>query len=127
MKQSPGNIVISRKGGKLHTISVAMPIWDNIGEDGFLSIDIPLFNLKSFAKDESNADESIREAIVAFCIGAEKHGKGLETELKVLGWSFTDQTENMTVMSFELSERNFMLNRVMQTGESFADKLDIAS
>ncbi|WP_423999760.1 hypothetical protein [Maribacter sp. IgM3_T14_3] len=121
-----GNIEIKRNRGKLDTISVVMPVWDKTIEDGFLSVNIPLFAISTFAKDESDIDQAVREAITLFCINAEKFGNGLETELRVLGWNHGDTKKGITTLSFEVSQRNQVFGQVMQTGEQFAEKLDIA-
>ena len=125
-KTVSGNIEIKRLKGKLDTVSVVMPVWDKTIEDGFLSINIPLFAISTFAKDESDIDQAVREAITLFCINAEKFGNGLETELRVLGWNHGETKKNMTSLSFEVSQRNQVFGQVMQTGEQFAEKLDIA-
>ena len=125
-KTVSGNIEIKRVKGKLDTVSVVMPIWDKTIEDGFLSINIPLFAISTFAKNESDIDQAVREAITLFCTNAEKFGNGLESELRILGWNSGETKNNMTTLSFEVSQRNQVFGQVMQTGEQFAEKLDIA-
>lgn len=125
-KTVSGNIEIKRVKGKLDTVSVVMPIWDKTIEDGFLSINIPLFAISTFAKNESDIDQAVREAITLFCINAEKFGNGLESELRILGWNSGETKSNLTTLSFEVSQRNQVFGQVMQTGEQFAEKLDIA-
>ena len=125
-KTVSGDIEIKRIKGKLSAISVVMPIWDRTIEDGYLSVSIPLFAISTFAKDESDVDQAVREAIISFCVNAEKFGNGLERELRVLGWSCGETKENMTTLSFEVSQRNQIFEQVMQTGEQFAEKLDVA-
>lgn len=124
-KTISGSIEIKRNRGKLDSISVVMPIWDKTIEDGFLSINIPLFAISTFAKDESDIDQSVREAIQLFCINSEKFGNGLENELRVLGWNHGETKKQTTALSFEVSQRNQVFGQVMQTGEEFAEKLDI--
>lgn len=126
MKINEANIDISRKEGKLISVSVAMPIWDKVGMDDFISVNIPLFNTKTFAKDEKDADVAIAEAIKGFCISAEKFGRGLEAELKLLGWNFIEQSDDFTSMAFIVSDSNTVIDQIMQTGEQFAEKLDLA-
>jgi hypothetical protein len=121
-----GNIDIKRTNKKLESISVVMPIWDKTTEDGFISVNIPLFNISTFAKNESDIDVSIKEAITLFCINAEKFGKGLEAELESLDWNLKNTEQDVSSMSFEISQRNRVFGQVMQTGEQFADKLEIA-
>jgi hypothetical protein len=122
MKTITGNIEIKRTEGKLNSISVVMPIWDKVAEDDFISVNIPLFGISTFAKNQLDIETAIRESISLFCINAEKFGKGLENELKFIGWSF----ENSNNMNFVISEKNRVFGQVMQTGAQFAEKLEIA-
>lgn len=125
MKIKEANIEIIRDNGTLSSISVVMPMWDKIGIDDFLSINIPLFGIKTFAKDEVDSDLAVEEAIKIFCINAEDFGKGLENELKILGWSFSEQTENSTSMYYGVSDTNIVLEQIMQTGEQYSQKLEL--
>jgi len=124
-KTTSGSIEIKRSKGKLDTITVVMPIWDKTIEDGFLSINIPLFAVSTFAKDVSDIDEAVREAITLFCVNSEKFGKGLENDLRVLGWNHGKTIKELTTLTFEVSQKNQVFGQVMQTGEQFAEKLDI--
>lgn len=126
MKINEASIEIIRKQGKLQSISVAMPIWDKPTEDGFLSVNIPLFGIKTFATDESDGEIAINEALRAFCINSEKFGKGLETDLKIIGWNFVEQSETLCLMSFSVSNSNSVIDQIMQTGEQFARKLELS-
>jgi hypothetical protein len=126
MKINEANIEIIRKEGKLQSISVAMPIWDKIGDDNFLSINIPLFGIKTFAKDEVDAEIAINEILTLFCINAEKFGKGLENELKLIGWSFIKQDAEFCTMAYNVSNSNSVIDQIMQTGEQIARKLNLA-
>jgi len=40
-----------------------------------------MIGLETFAKDERDVPVAISEAVVAFCIAAEKFGRGIEVEL----------------------------------------------
>jgi hypothetical protein len=126
MKITEANIEISRKDGKLFSVSVAMPIWDKVGNDDFLSVNIPLFGIKTFAKDEIDAEIAINESLRAFCINAEKFGKGLENELKLIGWGFIEQTETFASMSYRVSNSNSVIDQIMQTGEQVVQKFELA-
>lgn len=122
------SIDIKRKAGDLISISVVMPIWDKIEIDNTLSINIPLFGLKTFADDEIDGETAAKEVIKGFCLSADKFGQGLETELKLLGWSFTrTKSKNKDVTSMVYSVKNEVVDQIMQTGEQFADNLQIAS
>jgi hypothetical protein len=117
------NIDIMRKGNKLSSVSVVMPIWDKQGQDDVLVIEIPLLGMKTFAKDENDAEVAVQESIELFCLNAEKFGKGLESELKILGWSFNNQDTEFTSMSF--NSKNVVYDHIMQTGEQVAHKLEL--
>eukprot|EP00035_Acanthoeca_spectabilis_P027023 m.465037 g.465037 ORF g.465037 m.465037 type:complete len:128 (+) comp23942_c0_seq1:49-432(+) len=126
MKINEANIDIIRKDNILNSVSVAMPIWDKVGNDELLAIDIPLFGIKTVAKDPVDAEVAIRESIQLFCLSAEKFGKGLENELKVMGWSFIEQSENFTSMSFSVPSQNTVIDQIMNTGGHFAQKLELS-
>jgi len=125
MRINEANIEINRRDGKLISVTIDMPIWDKLGVDNFISVNLPLFGIKTFAKDELDADVAVRESITAFCINSEKFGKGLESELKLIGWSFNEQKNDFTSMSFEVPNSNSVIDQIMQTGEHFAEKLEL--
>jgi hypothetical protein len=125
MRINEANIEINRKNGKLLSVSVAMPIWDKVGDDNFLSVNIPLFGIKTFATNEIDAETAINEVLTAFCINAENFGKGLESELKLIGWSFIEQTSDFTSMSYSVSNSNSVIDQIMQTGKQVVQKLEI--
>ena len=126
MKINEANIDIVRENGKLLSVSVEMPIWDRILEDNFISVNIPLFNIKTFAKDEEDISVAIEEAIKAFCINVEKFGNGLESELKLLGWSYAKTEKDNVTMSYCVPNHNSVFDQIMKTGEQFAQKLELA-
>lgn len=127
MKTIEANVDIIRKNGILISVSIAMPIWDKIGNDNLLAIDIPLFGIKTVAKDTLDAETAIEESVKLFCLSVEKFGKGLENELKVMGWSFTEQSKDLTSMSFTVPSNNTIIDQIMNTGGQFAQKLELAS
>jgi hypothetical protein len=118
MKINEANVEITRRDGKLVAIQVVMPRWDKIGNDETININLPLFNLKTFALNaEDDADTAINEVITAFCIMAEAHGNGIETELKSLGWQILSQTDEKCCMSYMVSDKYGVYDCIMQTGE----------
>ena len=127
MKISEANVDIIRKNGVLTSVAIAMPIWDKIGNDDLLAIDIPLFGIKTVAKDTEDAEIAIKESVKLFCLSAEKFGRGLETELKVMGWAFIEQSKDFTSMSFSVPSSNTVIDQIMSTGGQFAQKLELAS
>lgn len=126
MRTVDANIEINRIGGKLSSISVVMPIWDKHSEDGFISVDIPLFGIKSIAINEEDATLAVNEAIHLFCFNSENFGEGLEKELHHIGWRFINKGKDKTTMSFRISNRDTVLDQIMQTGEQFVERLDLA-
>jgi len=46
-----------------------------------IAVKVPMIGLETFAKDERDVPVAISEAVVAFCIAAEKFGRGIEVEL----------------------------------------------
>lgn len=126
MKINEANIDIVRENNLLKSVSIAMPIWDKVGNDDLLAIDIPLFGIKTVAKDHADAVIAIKESVQLFCLSAEKFGKGLETELKVMGWSFVEQSKEFTSMSFSVPSQNTVINQIMETGGQFAQTLELS-
>lgn len=120
MQTNEANIEITKKGNKIFSIAVVMPMWDKMGDDGFLKIDIPLLSIRTFAKDEQDAQKAIEEAIKIFCINAEKFGAGLVNELRILGWSHNNEVDNTVSMVYSVSDTNFVLEQIMETGEQYA-------
>ncbi len=126
MESNKANIEILRINGILNSVSIAMPVWDKPSADGFLSIDIPLFGIKTFSKCTSNdADKAIEEAVRLFCLSAEKFGKGLEFELSDMGWNLTSEKNSITSMSFNVKQTNTVIEQIMHTGDQFAKKLEL--
>lgn len=126
MKITEASIEIIRKDGKLFSVFVTMPIWDKIGEDDFLSINIPLFGIKTFAKNEVDAEIAINEVLQSFCINSENYGKGLENELKTIGWEFLEQDSSFTSMAYRVPNSNSVIDSIMQTGEQVVQKFELA-
>lgn len=125
MKNSEATIEIVRAANNaLSSVTVFMPIWDKDSDDDTIAIDIPLLGLKTVAKDVEDAESAIKEAIELFCLSSEKFGKGLENDLKILGWSF-DTNRKDTVMTFD--SKNSVFNHIFSTGDQFAKKFDLAS
>lgn len=126
MQVNEANIEIIRKDKKLLSVSISMPIWDKTSDDNFITVNIPLLGIKTFAENEVDASVAIKEAVKAFCINSEKFGKGIESELKVLGWGFNERMDDLITMSYSVSNSNSVIDQIMQTGEQFAEKLDLA-
>lgn len=125
MRINEANIDINRSEGKLLSISIDMPIWDKLLEDNFISINIPLLSIKTFAKDEDDFDTAIQEAVKSFCINTELFGNGLESELKSIGWVFNEQSKDFTSMSYSVPNSNSVFDQIMKTGEQFVQKLEL--
>ena len=115
-------IEVIRTNGRLSTIKVIMPTWNELGEDNKIYTKMPMLGgLITYAIDELDADIAVREAIHCFCIASEKFGIGLENELMRIGWNIVSEIENHTVLSIhsEMPAFEFML----ETGDTKA--LDI--
>lgn len=126
MKITEANIEINRKEGKLVSISIDMPIWDRIAEDEFVSVNIPFLGIKTFAKDDTDANTAIKEVINLFCITNEKFGNGLETELRLLGWDFVSEDLNTGSVIMAYNTSNFIIDQIMETGDKFVETLELA-
>jgi hypothetical protein len=121
MQSNEANIEIIRVDGKLISISVVMPMWDKVGMDETFKINIPLFGIKTFAKNNiSDVDIAVEEAVKIFCNNAEKFGAGLENELRILGWSYNGSIDNKISMVYNVSENDIVMEQIMETGEQYA-------
>src|SRR5436190_14713729 len=121
MEEISANIKITRRGKKLFSIAILMPVWNKIEMDNTIAIDIPLFKLKTFARDEDDAEAAIKEAIESFCIAAERFGNGLESELSTMGWSFIEEEEENSILNY--NPHDAVLEQMMQTGETHSHNL----
>jgi hypothetical protein len=115
------NIEIIKHGETLVSISVVMPVWSKIQDDGTIAVNIPLFGLKTFASDENDAIIAISEAIKCFCIASEKFGQGINAELKTLGWVSVNQNEEVSSFDFNVADDDIVFEQIMQTGEQFVE------
>ena len=121
MNTTEANIKITRKGERISSISVFMPIWNKVSDHGNLLVQIPLLGIDTIAKDEMDAEKAIEEAIASFCIVAEKFGQGLEKELQALGWEAIDCETGEPLLGYNVSDTDAMLERLMQTGENYVN------
>lgn len=124
MKTSEANIKITRHGDESITVSVLMPIWIKSEDDGSFLVDIPLLAMKTFAKDENDVEKAANEAVKSFCIAADKFGKGLEAELAFLKWELLEEEEDNLLFNFSSSDDVY--GQMMQTGEKYSEKLELA-
>ena len=114
------NVIIEQKNGKLHSVFVNMPIWvKEPTSDGIIKIDLPFFGIDTLASDSLDIDESIEDILHLFYISCEKFGKGLITELQILGWDIEDESEDKIVMEYMPKENNVIFEQMMSTGEIY--------
>jgi len=130
MNTTEANIKITRKGGKIDSISVFMPIWNKQSDHGNLLVKLPLLGIETIAKDEKDAEKAIEEAIASFCVVSEKFGQGVEKELILLGWTAIDGETGEPVLGYTISDQfdaDAILERLMQTGDNYVNQhLEIA-
>ncbi len=103
-------IEIERKNTELISVKVIMPVWFKTNKNGFTDIQIPLLGISTFVDNLSQLNDAVKEAVTGFCIIAEKHGKGLETQLKEAGWKLSDKT------TLNLDSAGTPFESVMNTG-----------
>lgn len=130
MNTTEANIKITRTSGKIDSLSVSMPIWNKQSNHGNLLVKLPLLGIETIAKDEKDAEKAIEEAITSFCVVAEKFGQGVEKELLSLGWTAIDGKTGEPILGYTISDKSdadAMLERLMQTGDNYANQhLEIA-
>lgn len=114
---------ITRNDHKLSSVSVIMPTWNRKSEDGKIYASIPFLGLETCGLDESDLDTAIEEALTCFCIAAEKHGLGLESELQFLGWTQAEPLdENHSILSNNAGNESMVA--ALSTGDTRAIKVD---
>lgn len=120
------NIDITRApNGILKSVSLALPVWTKESEDGFLSVNIPILGIKTFAKDESDVDSAINEAITLFCQNAEDFGNGLENELKLAGWNSSDR--KFLQSSLYWATNDDIIDLILETGDFYTETLELTA
>lgn len=121
------NFKINRTKGGHISISVLMPIWNKQLDSGNLLIHLPLLNIETYAQNELDSVEAIKEAIASFCIVSEKFGQGIENELQSIGWKSINSVSGEIDLGYCASDPDSMLERIMQTGENYiTQNLEIA-
>lgn len=128
MNIEEANIKITRTGNKLSSISVLMPIWNKLSDHGNLIVSLPVLGIDTIAKDENDSEKAIEEAIISFCIVAERFGQGIEKELQSMGWVMVANDNNEPVLGYNISDPDAILERILLTGESYVNThLEIAN
>jgi len=119
MKTTEANIEIIRSNGLLQSVSIVMPTWNRVSDAGHVNIDVPFLGMKTVARDESDADEAVKELIQCFCISSEKFGQGLEKELMTLGWIYAGKVKENPLLTFEIGSDDFIFEQIVSTGEPY--------
>jgi hypothetical protein len=115
------NIKLTRKNHKLVSVSVNMPIWNKHSEYGKLEVILPMLGIKTIAKDENDAEKAIEEAIISFCIVAERFGQGIEKELESLNWIAVDDASGEPILGYNVTDPDSVIERILQTGENYVN------
>lgn len=121
MNIQEANIKVFRVNEKVDSIAVLMPIWSKQSEHGNLLVKIPMLGLETIAKDDLDADKAIEEALVSFCIAAEKFGQGIEKELQALGWIAVDDESGEPVLGYNISDTDSVIERIMETADNYVN------
>ncbi|SFT42112.1 hypothetical protein SAMN04489724_0680 [Algoriphagus locisalis] len=120
------NIDITRNPeGILKSVSLALPVWTKESEDGFLSVNIPILGIKTFAKDEADVDSAIKEAITLFCLNAEDFGNGLENELKMAGWNSSERKFHNSSLYWATNDD--IIDLIIETGSPYSETLELTA
>jgi len=107
-----------------------MPVWNKQSEHENLIVQLPLLGIQTIAKDEKDAEKAIEEAIISFCIVAERFGQGIAKELQSLGWTTIDGLTGEPLLGYTVSDESdsdALLERIMQTSDKYINPhLEIA-
>jgi len=118
-------INIFQHKGKVTSMTVTVTYWDKLGEDDFLSIDVPMLHIKTFAKNLEDIEKSISESIKLFVINATHFGNGVESELTDIGWIVTGRDENSIQMEFGFDKSISIIEEILETGETIVETLEL--
>jgi hypothetical protein len=115
---------IKRNNGKISSITVIMPVWQERGEDEKVYLKLPMLGgLRTYASNTQDSEKAIKEAIQIFCTAAEKHGLGIEGELQILGWNISSEDNDNTQLKMQISSPMFDL--MLDTGEPTAVNIEM--
>lgn len=123
MTQEANIDIVRNDMGILKSISVALPVWAKVSDDGSLSVDVPILGIKTSAKDESDVDSAIREAIHLFCLNSEEFGNGLENELELGGWNFSNRKFSKSSLYWGTDDD--IIDSILETGNPFTETFEL--
>ncbi len=83
MKKTTANFKITDENKQV-SILTDIQIFTKPSGRGYISVLIPSLAIDTIAKDENDVAAAVNEAVCSFFIIAEKFGKGIEEELKLL-------------------------------------------
>jgi len=116
-------IEITREDHRLVSVKTIMPTWNRLGADGKTYISIPFLGLETCSLGDNDTDKAFEEALTAFCIVAEKHGLGLESELEFLGWTLVEKRDD-TLSLLSNNSTNESIVAALSTGDTRAIQLN---
>lgn len=122
MTHSNPTIQVVRESNILSLVKVIMPMWYKLDSDGITHVKMPLLSLSTFGKGEEDVEVAIRETITCFCLGADKFGLGLESELEFNGWIKLKERSGESVFIWK-HEDSF--DEILETGEETAMEVNI--
>lgn len=127
MSKQLSNIDIQRENGVLQSVTLVTPIWHKDLADETIEVTLPFFNLKTTAFSEEDIETAINEILEVFCKMCEKLGRGLEKELKLMGFDFTVGKEGQDNVSMGRASktRDFALLQLIKTGDMIASKIEM--
>lgn len=119
---------ITRNGESLSSVKVIMPTWNKVRDNGLTYISLPFFGLETCAKNDDDAAVALSEAVQCFCLIAERHGLGLESELEFVGWEKSEEKGDTEFgHSFmNVTPKNEAFDNIINTGETQALQLTLA-
>ena len=118
MEHTEASIEVLRET-KITKISVVMPIWSKQIAENVIAVNIPLFGLKTYIRNEDETQNAVDESLKCFFIASEKYGIGIEGELTSLGWKSVNK-------SMEFMQENPVMEQMMETGEQYYDQLELS-
>jgi hypothetical protein len=122
MNHSNPTIQVVRESNNLAAVKVIMPIWHKLGADGITHVKMPLLSLSTYGKGEDDVEVAIKETLTCFCLGADKFGIGLESELEFNGWEKMSEHAGESIFIWKHEDS---VDEILETGEETAMEVSI--
>lgn len=118
MNMNEPTIEIARRDGVLISIKAIMPTWQKKLEDGSIEVSLPMLGgAIAHVDSETEIEDTITNMFKGFCLMVEKHGKGLEHELEIIGWKL-NKRHRVNQSLLNMQPKNPVYDFMINTGDT---------